>query len=114
MSRETRNQMRIGEVSRLSGLPATTIRYYETLGLVPSPARGSNGYREYQPEAVERLRFVRDAQASGLSLDEIQSVVALRSQGESTCHHVVELMERHLSDLDAKIERLRRNRQLYA
>ncbi len=106
--------MRISEVSRSSGLPATTIRYYESLGLVPSPARASNGYREYQPEAVERLRFVRDAQASGLRLDEIQSILELRGQGEPTCRHVVGLMERHLSDLDARIELLRRNRQLYA
>ena len=106
--------MRIGDVAHQTGLTTTTIRYYEDIGLVPPPARASNGYRDYGPEAVERLRFIRDAQDSGLSLSEVSSILELRGQGESTCHHVIELMERHLADVDLRIERLRASRELYA
>jgi DNA-binding transcriptional MerR regulator len=106
--------MRIGNVAHQTGLTTTTIRYYEDIGLVPPPTRAPNGYRDYAPEAVERLRFVRDAQDSGLSLSEIASILELRSQGESTCEHVIELMERHLEDVDRRIERLQASRELYA
>ena len=106
--------MRIGDVAHQTGLTTTTIRYYEDIGLVPPPARASNGYRDYGPEAVQRLRFIRDAQESGLSLSEVSSVLELRGQGESTCRHVIELMERHLEDVNLRIERLRASRMLYA
>lgn len=106
--------MRIGEAARRSGLPTSTIRYYEDIGLLPPPARTPNGYRDYEAEAVERLRFVRDAQDSGLSLAEIASILELRAQGESTCQHVIELLERHLEDVDRRIERLQATRELYA
>jgi len=106
--------MRIGDVARQTGLTTTTIRYYEAIRLLPSPARAPNGYRDYGPEAVQQLRFVRDAQDSGLALSEVASILELRGQGESTCHHVIELMERHLADVDRRIERLRARRDAYA
>jgi DNA-binding transcriptional MerR regulator len=106
--------MKIGDVAHQTGLTTTTIRYYEDIGLVPPPARASNGYRDYRPEAVERLRFIRDAQDSGLSLSEVTSILELRGQGEPTCHHVIELMERHLADVDRRVERLHASRDLYA
>ena len=106
--------MKIGFVAHQTGLATTTIRYYEEIGLVPPPARAPNGYRDYGPEAVERLRFVRDAQDSGLSLSEVASILELRGQGEPTCQHVIELMERHLADVERRIERLRASRELYA
>ena len=106
--------MRIGEVAKRSGLSATTVRYYEDIGLLPRPARAANGYRDYEPDAVERLHFVRDAQHSGLTLEEIASILELRTQGKPTCHHVIELMERHLEDVDRHIDRLQASRSLYA
>lgn len=106
--------MRIGDVAHQTGLTTTTIRYYEDIGLVPPPARAPNGYRDYGPEVVERLRFIHDAQDSGLSLSEVASILELRGQGEPTCHHVIELMERHLADVDRRIERLQASRDVYA
>jgi DNA-binding transcriptional MerR regulator len=106
--------MRIGEAARRSGLSTSTIRYYEDIGLIPRPPRTENGYRDYDSEVVDRLRFVRDAQESGLTLAEVASILELRSQGTSTCRHVIELMERHLADVDLRIERLRASRELYA
>jgi MerR family copper efflux transcriptional regulator len=102
--------MRIGELAHRTGTTTKTIRYYEEIGLLPEPDRDVNDYRNYSEEAVERLSFVRDAQASGLTLTEIASILDLRSQGEATCHHVVDLLERHLSALDKHIKSLRQTR----
>ncbi len=102
--------MRIGEVARRTGTTPKTIRYYEDIGLLPEPFREPNGYRDYGDEAVDRLAFIRDAQATGLSLTEIDSILDLRSRGETTCEHVTRLLERHLAALDDRIERLQRTR----
>ena len=103
--------MKIGELGNRTDVSAKTIRYYEDIGLLPEPERAENGYREYQEDAVLRLQFIRDAQASGLTLTEIGSVLDLRSDGEGTCEHVVTLLERHLNDLDRHIESLRKTRK---
>jgi DNA-binding transcriptional MerR regulator len=103
--------MRIGELAQRTGVSTKTIRYYEDIGVLPQPMRGANDYRDYPPNAVDRLRFVRDAQATGLTLTEIASILESRSHGESTCGHVTELLEHHLRDLDEHIETLKRTRE---
>lgn len=103
--------MRIGELANRTGTPTKTIRYYEDIRVLPSPDRASNGYRDYPEEAVDRLAFVRDAQATGLTLTEIASILDLRSQGETTCHHVIDLLDRHVAALDLHIKSLRRTRR---
>jgi DNA-binding transcriptional MerR regulator len=102
--------MRIGELAERTGTTTKTIRYYESLGLLAEPRRTPAGYREYDVDAVERLRFVREAQSSGLSLAEIQSVLELKAAGATSCGHTAALLRRHLTDLDAQIERLQRAR----
>lgn len=114
MSRGNTRTMRIGDVARDSGLSPTTTRYYEDIGLVPEPARAANGYRDYEPSVVERLRFISDAQESGLTLAEIGSILELRAQGDPTCQHTIELMERYLADVERRIESLTASRDLYA
>lgn len=106
--------MQIGEVARRSGLSPATIRYYESIGLMPAPVRAPNGYRDYEPAAVDRLRFIGDAQDSGLTLAEIATILELRARGEPTCQHTIELLERHLAEVERRIERLRASRDLYA
>jgi DNA-binding transcriptional MerR regulator len=103
--------MRIGELARRTGVPTKTIRYYEEIGVLPAPDRTANDYRDYPEEAVDRLVFVREAQATGLTLTEIASILDLRGQGEATCHHVIDLLERHLSALDRHIQSLRETRK---
>jgi DNA-binding transcriptional MerR regulator len=95
--------MRIGELAQRTGTTTKTIRYYEDIGVLPEPDRTANDYRDYPEDAVDRLNFVRDAQATGLTLTEIASILDLRSQGEATCHHVIDLLERHLAALDKHI-----------
>lgn len=98
--------MRIGELADIAGVTAKTIRYYEGLGLVDEPGRHANGYREYGADAVERLRFIRDSQAAGLTLAEVGEILGMKAAGESTCAHTRDLLARHLAEVDAQIERL--------
>jgi len=98
--------MRIGELADEGGVTAKTVRYYESIGVMPEPGRTSSGYRDYGREAVERLRFIRDAQATGLKLAEIQSVLELKDAGSRSCEHTQALLNAHLADLDQQIERL--------
>lgn len=98
--------MRIGMLADQSGLSTQTIRYYESIELLPDPGRTASGYRVYGVDAVERLRFIRDAQASGLTLAEVQSLLALKDAGQGTCAHTLSFLERHLADIDAQIDRL--------
>lgn len=62
----------IGEVSRRTGLPVRTIRFYEALGLIPPPARTEGGYRLYSPTDIRRLRLAKRARVLGLSLPQIK------------------------------------------
>ena len=103
--------MQIGELSRRTNVPTKTIRYYEEIGVLPPPERADNGYRNYDPDMIDRLTFVKDAQGTGLSLGEIGYILDLRSKGVVTCHHVVGLLERHLADLDRHITTLRKTRK---
>jgi len=98
--------MRIGELADQAGLTSKTIRYYESIGLMSEPYRHANGYRDYDGEAVDQLRFIRDSQAAGLTLAEVSEIVGMKAAGESTCGHTRSLLARHVAEVDAQIERL--------
>ncbi|MFC9543046.1 heavy metal-responsive transcriptional regulator [Streptomyces sp. NPDC056956] len=102
--------MRIGELATESGLTTKTIRFYEQAGLLPAPPRTPGGYRDYPDHTVARLAFVRDAQAAGLSLAEIRSVLALRDSGQAPCEQVGVLIEEHLAEIDRRMAELRQAR----
>jgi DNA-binding transcriptional MerR regulator len=106
--------MKIGELSGLTSVPTKTIRYYEEIGVLPPARRSQNGYRDYGPDAADRLAFVKDAQATGLTLGEISTVLRLRGSGEPTCDHVRRLLADHLERLDSRIEALRATRRRLA
>jgi MerR family mercuric resistance operon transcriptional regulator len=71
--------MRIGELSRRSGVPVETIRYYERLRLLSIPARTASGYRSYSPAALESLRFIKLTQSLGFALKEISDLLKLHT-----------------------------------
>ncbi|GBD85927.1 mercuric resistance operon regulatory protein [bacterium BMS3Abin02] len=106
--------MKIGELAQHARVSTKAIRYYEDIGLLPAPRRAPNGYRVYEKGSVDRLLFIRDAQATGLTLAEIASILDLRDKGETTCHHVLDLLERHMHDLDAHIKALKKTRRQLA
>ena len=98
--------MRIGEMAAAAGLTTKTLRYYEDRGLLPAADRTANGYRDYVPETVNRLEFIRRGRTAGLTLDQIGSILAVRDIGQAPCIHVRELLGKELSDLDARIAEL--------
>jgi len=93
----------IGEAAERSGVPAKTIRYYEEIGLLPTPDRGPNGYRRYSDDVLGRLSFIRAAQASGFTLGEIRGVIALRDRGRAPCAHVRTLIDERAAEVDRRI-----------
>lgn len=95
--------MRIGELADLVGLNAKTIRYYESIGLLPDPERRPSGYRDYSAEDVERLRFVRTAQRLNLSLSEIAEILRFRERDERPCEYVLGVLDRQVADLDRRM-----------
>lgn len=102
--------MRIGVVSERSSVPTKTIRYYEEVGLLDQPRRTSSGYRDYEADVLDRLRFIRAAQSLGLKLGEIREVLKLRNRGVAPCDHVAKLIEERRSEIDAQIDDLERMR----
>ena len=98
--------MRIGHLAAETGFSVRTIRFYEQSGLLPAPSRSPAGYRSYEQDAVTRLRFVRAAQALGLSLAEIAEVLRVRDYQGPPCTYVAELIETHISALQDRIKEL--------
>lgn len=98
--------MLIGEVADRAEVPAKTIRYYESIGVLPAAERGANGYRHYPAGILHRLAFIRAAQACGFTLGEIRGIVAFRDRGDAPCGHVRELIDLHAADVDRRIAEL--------
>ena len=96
----------IGNVARRVGVRPSAIRYYETRGIVRPAARGPNGYRFYDNDAVKMLLFVRRAQSLGITLKEIKPLLTLASQGRQPCSHVKQLARTHLREINDKIREL--------
>lgn len=99
--------MLIGDVARRSGVPTKTLRYYEQIGLLEAPARSASGYRQYEPDVLARLGFIKSAQALGLTLGEIRSVIRMREAGDAPCGHVVALVSARVEEIDKTIRSLR-------
>src|SRR5712692_3480082 len=99
--------LKIGQLARRLGLNVRTLRYYESIGLLPPPTRTEAGYRLYLEEDERRLRFVLQAKQVGLSLEEIGQILQLRRHG-SACDYVRETIARHVGSIDAQIAELQR------
>jgi len=98
--------LKIGELSDRTGVSCKTIRYYEEIGLLPPAKRAHNGYRVYDDEDVERLRFVRGASVLGFTLDEITEVLAFRDRGEPPCGYVMTLLCERIDKIQKEIRTL--------
>lgn len=100
----------IGEVSEKADVSTQAIRYYERIGVLPEARRSRNGYRIYDDNDVDRLRFVRSARALDFSLDDIQEILELRDQGMAPCTYVMGLMHEQITAIDDRIRQLQRLR----
>ncbi len=100
--------MKIGEAARRSGVEASAIRFYESVGVLPEPARTDAGYRDYSSDNVELLSFVRRLRSLELPLDDVGEIVGLRTRGEAPCQAVREAIGREVIAIEARMEDLRR------
>ena len=108
--------MNIQRAAGASGLSADTIRFYERQGVLPSPPRRANGYRDYSEQHVETLRLAVGLRGLGLSLNEMGTVLGLAHDG--TCGDIHTVLSRTLAEaveqLDGRIEELERSREQIA
>ena len=100
--------LRRDDLARATGCNLETIRYYETAGILPPPARTAAGHRVYGDADVRRLRFILRARELGFSLDDIRGLLGLGDGALRTCAEVKEKTEAHLGAVRAKIGDLRR------
>ena len=98
--------MRIGELEAATGVSARTLRFWEAEGLLPDPGRTPAGYRDYPPEAADRVRFVRRAQTAGLTLAQVRSVLRVSDEGQAPCGHVAAFVDERLAEVDARLAEL--------
>jgi Hg(II)-responsive transcriptional regulator len=96
----------IGQLAKKAGVGVETIRFYEREELLPEPERLPSGYRQYEAEAVERVRFVRRAQLLGFSLKDIKELLALREDPGANSHEVREKAVAKRQDIIARIRDL--------
>jgi MerR family copper efflux transcriptional regulator len=98
--------VRIGEAAAAAGMTTKTLRFYEQQGLLPPAHRCPNGYRDYPPETVARLEFIRRSKLAGLTLTQIREILRVRDAGQAPCAHVVAQLAQHLRELDEQIAEL--------
>ena len=99
--------LRIGELARATGFTGKTLRFYDEIGLLRPSARTAAGYRLYDAQAEERLRFVRKAQGLGLKLDDIRVILDIADAGRVPCAHVLAVVDREMERIDGQMRRLR-------
>jgi MerR family copper efflux transcriptional regulator len=93
--------LRIGEVALHAGVSIDTVRYYERRRLLPTAPRTEGGFRLFTPDTVERVRFIKQAQELGFSLDEISELLA--TGGARECQRVRDHLKVKLSEVDERI-----------
>jgi MerR family copper efflux transcriptional regulator len=97
----------LGRLAGAAGVNRETIRYYERRGLVAAPPRSGNGYRIYAADAERRIRFIKQAQALGFTLEEVGELLALRVSPRSTCADVKRRAAAKIADVERRIAALR-------
>jgi Cu(I)-responsive transcriptional regulator len=102
--------MWIGEAAEQAGVNVQTLRYYERRGLLPRTPRRASGYREYAPDAVRVVRFIKRAQELGFSLDEIEELLRLRRSARRDRARIRKVADERIAQIDRKIAELDRMR----
>jgi MerR family mercuric resistance operon transcriptional regulator/MerR family copper efflux transcriptional regulator len=103
--------VKIGEIAKQSGVSVDTVRFYERVGVLPEPSRRPSGYREYEPDTVDRIRLTRELQAIGFSLDDVVAALAAHDAGGATCESERWRLDAVLERVDGKLAELTALRQ---
>lgn len=99
--------LRIGELAKKSDCLVQTVRFYESEGLLPEPARSEGNFRLYDDAHLQRLQFIRRCRAKDMTLDEIRRLLSFRDRPELDCGEVNLLVDSHIAKVRAKIKELR-------
>jgi DNA-binding transcriptional MerR regulator len=104
--------LKIGELSKKSGLSIDAIRYYEKEGLLDKPMRSEGGFRKYPLESIDRIRFIKKAQSFGLTLSQIEQIMRESETGlENCCRHVNKIWSQKAAELEKQIRDLQAMRK---
>ncbi len=98
--------MNIGAAAKVSGISAKTIRYYESIGLIPPALRAENGYRHYGEKEVDTLRFIQRARRLGFSVKDVSNLLDLWDDENRLSADVKALATRHIEEVEKRIEEL--------
>ncbi len=109
---EMNSSYTIGRLARAAGVPVSTIRYYERIKLLGAEGRTEGNYRLYDAAALERLRFIRAAQAHGFTLHDVGAMLAFQDGRTPICGEIQRLIEDRLGDLDQRVKQLRHLRNV--
>jgi DNA-binding transcriptional MerR regulator len=96
----------IGELSRRTGVKVPTIRYYESVALMPAPPRSEGKQRRYGKPEISRLTFIRHARELGFEIDTIRELLAMSAQPHQSCAEVDQIARRHIDEVDRRIGQL--------
>jgi DNA-binding transcriptional MerR regulator len=104
---------RIGEIAQQTGVSVETLRFYEKRRLLNAPPRTQGGFRLFTDDAVQQVRFIKQAQSLGLTLDDVQQLLTGRQRRPhvASCRKVRDLLTRRIEDIDARIKDLREFRR---
>jgi MerR family copper efflux transcriptional regulator len=95
--------MNIGQAAHASAVSAKMIRHYESIGVIPRPARSDAGYRRYADADVQRLRLLRHARAVGFGTPEIKRLISLWEDKRRPAREVKRLAQAHLEEIERRI-----------
>ena len=109
-----RAALTIGGLASAAGVNLETVRYYERIGLMPSPGRTTGGHRAYEPEHVRRLAFIRRARELGFSIEDIRALLALAEPANGSCMQVRNIAQAHLHEVRAKLADLAKLERILA
>lgn len=98
-------RLKIGEVSKQTGIAVGALRYYEDLGLLDAD-RGENGYRYYLPEAIQQVQFIKKAQSLGFALEDVKEILNVHQQGDVPCELVQSLLQEKIEKLENQIREI--------
>lgn len=106
------SQLTISQLAEKAGIPTSTVRYYERIGLVEPEDRSAGNYRLYSRASLEKLKFIRAAQAIGFTLDDTRALLADESGSAPKCGAVQGLIEDRLADVENRLKDLRHVRKV--
>jgi DNA-binding transcriptional MerR regulator len=103
--------MQIKQLAALANVSPKTIRYYESIGVIPEPERSANGYRDYKESDLERLKLVLGARKLEFSLDDVTEIIAMRDRREAPCRAVLDKLIQRADEIANRITELHRLEQ---